>query len=330
MMSNANNQSRESAPVFLVGMPRSGTKLLRDLLNRHPNIRIPETESVILPMLVKEWPDFGDLSVEANFDKFFSRVSKQLFFEYLRQDNRPMTQVMWKSYIQEYTPAGIFEALVRADTNNRYGSDIIWGDKSPSYINHVGLIADIYPRARVIHIVRDVRDYCLSISKAWGKNKYRASYRWGQSVTKGRVEGRVLGERYLQVNYETLIESPEVVLRSICNMLELEFSAEMLTLVKPSENLGETRGQTEIIPTNKGKFETELTPKELKKIEEMAFNGMLAAGYEPRLATSYRSPWKVILFMRKLLDGYHLSQAARQEHGFFRGVKLHLYNSKIR
>ena len=49
-------------PLFLVGMPRSGTKLLRALLNRHPNISIMTNETEFLPYLVSHWESFGDLS----------------------------------------------------------------------------------------------------------------------------------------------------------------------------------------------------------------------------------------------------------------------------
>ena len=330
MSTDTNRQSIEPAPVFLIGMPRSGTKLLRDLLNKHPSIRIPDSETAILPMLVNEWQLYGDIALEKNFEKFFVRISQQFFFDYLKQRGRPMTVEKWRENIREYTPAGVFEGLVRADTENHYGTDIVWGDKSPSYINHVGLINDLYPSARIIHIVRDVRDYCLSISAAWGKNMYRASYRWGQSVSKACTDGDLLEGRYLQVHYEVLIESPELVLRNICSLLDLSFTPQMLTLEKPSENFGETRGQSIIVSTNKGKFDDRLTRKELKKIEELAFEGMLATGYEPRLATGCHRPLRSTLFLQRLLDGYHLSQAVRREHGFFRGVMLHFYRSRAK
>ena len=49
-------------PLFIIGMPRSGTKLLRGLLNQHPQIGIPLSETEFLPWLVKCFPDYGDIS----------------------------------------------------------------------------------------------------------------------------------------------------------------------------------------------------------------------------------------------------------------------------
>ncbi len=315
-------------PVFLIGMPRSGTKLLRDLLNRHPGIRIPETETAILPMLVRDWESYGDLSVDRNFNSFFEKVSRHFFFEYLHQLGRPMTTTKWREYIREYSPAGVFEALIRADTGNDHGSDIIWGDKSPSYINHVELINRLYPEARVVHIIRDVRDYCLSISRAWGKNMYRAAYRWGQGVQSAQEQGQKLGGRYLAVHYEELIESPEETLRSICDLLDIEFVQAMTTLEKPSENFGETRGQATIVASNKQKYLDRLKPNELRRIEELAYPGMLLAGYEPAIADGFKKPSRATLLLQKLQDGYNLSLAVRREHGFIRGMFMHLMHSK--
>lgn len=317
-----------AGPVFLVGMPRSGTKLLRDLLNRHPHIRIPDAETAILPFLVRRWDEFGNLRDEAAFRHFFVDISRHFFFEYLRKRGRPMTEGKWRSHICEYTPAGLFEALVRADTDNPVGGSIIWGDKSPSYIEHIAMIAAQYPEARFIHIVRDVRDYCLSIAKAWGKNMPRAAYRWGKGVLRARNDAELIPGRYLEVRYEQLIESPQTELERICQFLGIEFVPEMLILEKPSENFGDTRGQAQIVATNKGKFLERIDPRTLCTIEEMAYPAMLAYGYAPVQASAYRPPSRLRLLMQRLVDGVNLARAVRREHGLLRGVMLHLLHNR--
>ena len=57
-------------PLFVVGMPRSGTKLLRGLLNEHSRIGIPLNETEFLPHWLRSWSAFGDLSSRTAFDAF--------------------------------------------------------------------------------------------------------------------------------------------------------------------------------------------------------------------------------------------------------------------
>src|SRR5690606_34430729 len=54
----------------------------------------------------------------------------------------------------------------------------IVGDKTPEYITRVPLLAQLFPRAKFVHIMRDPRDYVVSIRKAWGKSLPRAAQRW--------------------------------------------------------------------------------------------------------------------------------------------------------
>ena len=54
-----------TSPIFIVGMPRSGTKLIREILNRSDDVFIPHSESVFIPYLVKKYglnPDFRLIS----------------------------------------------------------------------------------------------------------------------------------------------------------------------------------------------------------------------------------------------------------------------------
>jgi hypothetical protein len=42
-----------TGPLFIIGMPRSGTKLLRGLLEQHPRVRVPTIETEFFPFLVR-------------------------------------------------------------------------------------------------------------------------------------------------------------------------------------------------------------------------------------------------------------------------------------
>src|SRR3712207_7075395 len=112
----------------------------------------------------------------------------------------------YTTLFRSFGPAEVFEALVRHDVGAPRGSDLIWGDKSPMYTEHIGLLAELYPQARFIHIVRDARDCCLSAHNAWRKNMVRWAQRWAEGVTKARADGRRIPDRYLEIRYEDLLE----------------------------------------------------------------------------------------------------------------------------
>ena len=75
-----------AGPVFLVGMPRSGTKLLRGLLNEHSRVGIPLAETEFMPHWHAQWDRFGDLSEPARFSAFYQEVTGSAYFTYLAEE----------------------------------------------------------------------------------------------------------------------------------------------------------------------------------------------------------------------------------------------------
>ena len=210
-------------PLFLVGMPRSGTKLLKDLLNNHPAIGIPDAETEFLPDWALRWPEFGDLSDRATFGAFAEGLRGSPYFVYLREErHQEMNVDGWYTRCRDFSLPGVFEALIRTDAGAERGSGRIWGDKSPGYVQHIGLINRLWPQSKVIHIVRDVRDYALSIEAAWGKDKLRAAQRWVDRITRLELDAGQLGpQRFIELRYEDLVRDPAPALKRLCAFLGL-------------------------------------------------------------------------------------------------------------
>ena len=74
------NENGFTGPLFIIGMPRSGTKLLRGLLNRHPMIGIPPSETEFFPWLNSHYEQFGDLSVRGRFNRFYKEMGENPLF----------------------------------------------------------------------------------------------------------------------------------------------------------------------------------------------------------------------------------------------------------
>ena len=185
--------TRWLGPVFIVGMPRSGTKLLRTLLNQHSDIGIPENESHFIPYYYRRLGGFGDLRDRINFDKFFQTISKSTFFCRLIERGKDISPDEWYQAVGCWDYGGVLKALYQLLARNE-GKNV-WGDKTPQYLTQLDLLWSIFPDARVIHIIRDARDYCLSMKRAWGKAMLRSAQRWADDVRLCREIGQELGGR---------------------------------------------------------------------------------------------------------------------------------------
>ncbi|MEA2060326.1 MAG: sulfotransferase [Thermodesulfobacteriota bacterium] len=205
---------------------------------------------------------------------------------------------------------------------------MIWGDKSPSYIRHIPLLQELYPRATIIHIVRDVRDYSLSINKAWGKNMLRAAQRWQDDTCKAGVDIQKLGDSGLEIRFEDLLGNPEMVLNDICNTIGISFEKNMIHLNKPSENIGDARGVNKIVADNKQKWNKKMSPALIRRIEEICCTQLSRYGYE----TGYQGEPKRIgtigMKWYKMLDGWNLVLSDSDKRGILKNLMFHIrYNN---
>ena len=255
-------------PIFLVGMPRSGTKLLREMLNQHSRIAIAANESYCLPYFYRRFPRYGDIRDPANFARFYADFSRTAFFRRLSARAPFINREIWQTRVQAWDYSGVIAAFYRIYAQH-YQKDI-WGDKTPGYLRQMPLLKSLYPDAKFIHIIRDSRDYCLSIRRAWQKNIFRAAQRWHDDIRRARQDAAThLGDDYLEVRYEQLLDMPETVLRSITDYLHLPYQTAMLTPPASTENLGDARAVEGILKQNYGKWRTGLSPAEIAKIERI-------------------------------------------------------------
>ncbi len=318
-----------SGPLFVVGMPRSGTKLLRTVLDQHSQIGMAEFETEFFPYWVKNWDRFGDLSEYCNFEKFYFKMMRIPYFLYCSRVGKVICCSSWYKMCEGYTPAQVFKALVIHDINSRCTNKRIWGDKSPSYLNHMCLLKEHFPQAKFIHIIRDVRDYCLSINNAWGKNMYRAAQRWVDTIRKARQQGRKFGEDYYELRFEDLISQPEKVLINVCSFLNIPFERKMLELDHPTENIGSAKGRIGILSDNKGKYLNTSLPQKIFEIEKIAWPLLIELDYPVRRFSTTSTVPPVKMFLYQIYDGISLLRSTVSRRGIKDTLKLNLGFIKI-
>lgn len=222
-----------SNPFFIVGVGRSGTTLIRLMLNSHPNIAIPY-ETHFLTNYINQVDKYQPLSVDANLDRL---ITDMLDEELLKQWDVVPSLSEVRERVDGRTLADVIDAIYGFYANE-HGKKR-WGDKS-DYLNRMYEINQVFPETKFIHIVRDGRDVASSVMRmSWGPRDIIAAAEWWQEYVRlGRSMGRMLpAGRYLEVKYENLVLEPEETLRVICQFLDEPYSEKMLSFYKESESL---------------------------------------------------------------------------------------------
>ena len=153
-------------PIFVVGVPRSGTTLLRMMLNSHSRIAIaPETHFFRLFWANRH--KYGDLNKDNNFQKLWNDLTKCKYFGDLKLKN--VQKIYEDLFNGKRSYKAIFTKLIKeyAKQHNKTR----WGEKTPGHLEYIKTILSFYPHAKMIHIIRDPRDVALSLKKVpWGSN----------------------------------------------------------------------------------------------------------------------------------------------------------------
>jgi hypothetical protein len=231
-------------PLFIVGNDRSGTTMLRLILDRGPDVAIPP-ESMFLT-------DFADAfeAGEPRGPEAAARFVHEVW-------NHPKVR-LWElpgeppPVPSGLAPADAYRFAVEAPFKAyaaKHGKPG-WGDKTPHYVNHVDHLLELWPRARFVVLVRDGRDVALSLRKMpFGPNNaWAAAPWWARGIRAGEEAQRAHPDAVLTVRYEDLARDPRAVVPQICAFLGLDYSDEMLALEK-ADRSKIVRDQTSWFPT---------------------------------------------------------------------------------
>jgi len=309
-------------PMFIVGMPRSGTKLMRALLNQHPQINLTLAESHFIPYFLKRFGNPPPFRGREDLEPFVRELLKTPFFSTMRKAGYTLDEPTFLQSVDYTRWSPIFEHVFRHFGSKGATSGTIWGDKTPGYINHVPLLKALFPEAKFLHMIRDPRDYCLSVRKSFAKSIYRAAYRWRQGVENAHRCGARLGQDYKEVRYELLLENPVSTMRDVASFLGVSYDARMVNLASAPEDLGDAKGHSKILTKNKGKYRTQLSSQEIKRIEELVGDVAKSAGYHLENDVARRSLNSFTLGILKLHDGVaSLRHHVAAERELTKGVK---------
>ena len=293
-----------NSPVFIIGCERSGTTLLRAMLNSHPNIAIPYEASSFTGMtpVANPWNHVWNRKEIEDVLEFILTQTK------VRYWNLELQEIIEKAnFGMRVTYPEILTAVYRAhalkEGKNR------WGDKTPVNAFDLPRIIKAFPTAKFIHIVRDGRDVYLSWAKAeWARHDLKkAARKWKGWVWSAYRLAEKLGlSRYMVVRYETLVQNPRTELQKICMFLDEQFSENMLEYYKKQDLIPEKdRSFHQLLskppePSRMLAWRKKLTQAESEEFERIAGSILLRYGYE--VSQSMRSKARFALAIQRVKD----------------------------
>ena len=275
-----NNESTIPEPVFVVGMNGSGTTMLLDNLGRHPLLYAFPKETRFIPYLIVNQDRFGDLERDENFKRLWQEVLGYPVFEIVNGYRKVPLPADWRNYPRSLSAVldGVFRYFSVREGKQR------WCEKTPQHVQNMQQLAELFPLARFIHVVRDGRDAAASFSRRWHRTPELTMFRWKKLVGEGHRQGRLLGSGcYMEVRYEELTTSPEHWLQEVCHFLGIPFDVAVLQSTQPYLNGAPRRRDATHVGTlkpNSGNWKKYFTARKLRRLDNIAGSTLAGFGYE--------------------------------------------------
>ena len=273
--------SAPPAQVFIVGMNGSGTTMLLDHLSNHSLIYGFPNETRSFPYFIAHQGKYGDLGIDQNFMQLWRDIRKSFVGQ-----PRFMPQSIPPPAASPRTAAGILDHIMK-HLARAQGKEI-WCEKSPMHVHHLQLLAEAFPKAKFIHVIRDGRDCAASFHRRWRFNPIRTVFRWKQAVGSGMQQGRALGSRYHEVRYEEITESPEAAFRDIFWFLGLPY--EPTVLVAGRSRTGAAASKELKVTRNLRRADDYFSPTTIARMESVAGRLLAELGYHGKDSSGDRNP----------------------------------------
>jgi LPS sulfotransferase NodH len=244
--------------LFIVGTARSGSTLLRQMMNRSSLISIaPETHfmrrarRLRIAERLRAGSDGADLERLCRELYRVDEESRTGYWAWIRR-NVSREELLLVLRESDGSIASLFRRLIERWAEARGSGSVLIGEKSPEHLRDVPTLARWYPESVFVHTLRDPRAVYVSELRRrregrWGLKRagvplpqplvdaalgpiqlLHTLVNWRQAVALDLRYRRTLGDRYLLLRFEDLVREPEAELRSLCDRLGVAFDPAML------------------------------------------------------------------------------------------------------
>lgn len=272
-------------PVFIIGVPRSGTTLLRIMLDSHPNLAVGSE----CPWFCRSYCDVTSF--------------KDLYLSLVEDRYGPVRN--FEGVSEAHVTLALGEAISSILSAYAHGrGKKRWLEKTPNHITEIPFIVKLFPQSKYIHIIRDGRDVACSSFKervTWGKQlqnreekvtntRLNALQRWCRWVAQFEKWKQEYELDICQISYEDLVRNPRPTLEKILQFIEESWSEDVLNYGKQKHDIPDWEaGSRDVSQKPKisdegiGRWKTEFSDTERLIAASFADSMLTKFGYEATL-----------------------------------------------
>jgi protein-tyrosine sulfotransferase len=252
--------------LFIGGAGRSGTTLLRVMLDAHENISVGPERKLIRSIcgMRTEWMRSSETLEEAG-------VTGEIFDNAVR-------------------------AFISSLMENTGNGAVRIGEKTPPNLLYMSFLGKIYPQARFVHVIRDGRAVSASLLKQnwmnattgeplnYCSSPEHAGRYWGEMVQEIRSQAVTVPGRYLEVRYEELVTHPRETLSVVLAFLDEPWDEAVMAHQDADCSLPKTESSSEAVAQpvhtdSLNRWQSELSTKDLDHVLTTAAPLLKELGY---------------------------------------------------
>lgn len=280
-----------TAPVFVIGSMRSGSTLLRLVLDSHPHVAIPaETAFMSSVAAIQRVPQFK------NGPGWHERIG---------WSRRELDAHIARFYVD------LFGRWAREQGKQR------WGEKTPVHVAHVETMAQVFPHAVFVGIVRHPGAVATSLGKNFHYPFGEAVAYWAEANRQLLCGALAVPGRFALLRYEDLVDDAEATLRPVCDFIGEPWSPALLahheaqrSQDRPRVTDGGTNTRDRIDAERAHRWSDGLSPAD--RVELEAVRGLASFfGYDAT-STAPPQPWPG---PGRLAPGVELARRAERAPG---------------
>ncbi len=273
-------------PIQIIGTQRSGSNLLRLMLNQLDEITAPHPPHILqnfVPLLNL----YGNLEDPQNFHQLIADVCtfvelNPVPWKGVKFDREEISSLCKAQNLME-----VFRVIY--ELKARFDKASFWVCKSMANVKYAYKMEEAGMRPLYLHLYRDGRDVACSFKKAivGEKHVYPLANQWRDNHEACfQLQQKIEYDRFLQISYEDLLNSPERELKRITSFINVKFSSNVLNFYKSEESKNTAVAgkmwdnvSKPIIKNNTNKYKSSLSELDIGIFEKQAGEVLNKLGY---------------------------------------------------
>lgn len=276
------------APFFIVGAGRSGTTLLRRILQASPEVHIPP-ETYMVGKAVQIFSKYQNLGWNDMTHLIMAQFEFHPDFGHFGISLRPLVQRLKKAKGKDRNLAFLLDALYRYHGEQSGKICARWGDKTPYHSLFMPEIEAVFPDVRFVHMLRDGADSVVSYVKGeLQADLHTAAQRWTEYVDAVARYAEKNPARVYLLRYEDLVIRPTEVIEPLCVFLGLKYETGMLARTDHAAGMGDVANlkhlknvMNPISASSIGKGRCSLSMEDRRVLQQLIGPQLARYGYEP-------------------------------------------------